>query len=127
MMRALRRAFTRLEAERPDGIVLVPTGPAFQVRQAIIDHLRRLRLPSITALPSGWAESGGLVTYGANAVADYRYAATFVDRILKGAKPADIPIEQLGNFELVINLKAARELGIEMPRSILVRATRIID
>lgn len=124
---SLRQAFIRLEAERVGGIVVVPTAPALQLRHAIIDHARRLRLPSISGLPPMWAESGGLMNYGANALADYRYAASFVDRILRGAKPAEMPVEQLGRFELVINLKTAREIGVEIPRSILARADRVIE
>jgi putative ABC transport system substrate-binding protein len=123
---SLRQAFIRLEAERPGGIVVLSTAPAQQLRHVIIGHARRLRLPSITALPGG-AESGWLVSYGADALANYRYAASFVDRILKGAKPAEMPVEQLGRFELVVNLKAAHEIGITIPRSILGRADRVIE
>jgi putative ABC transport system substrate-binding protein len=85
-----------------------------------------LRLPSINSLPAEWAQAGGLVTYGPDWQKTYRYAATFVDRILKGANPADMPIEQ-PSIEVVVNLRTAREIGVSIPQSILVRADRILQ
>jgi len=79
---------------------------------------------------SGWAvmaNSGALCTYGPRLVESYRRTAYFVDRILKGAQPADLPIEQPTVFELVVNLNSARTLGITVPQSVLVRADRVID
>jgi len=86
-----------------------------------------LRLPSISSLPAAWAEAGGLISYGPNFLESYRYAATFVDRILKGAKPAELPVEQPAVFEVVINLRTAREIGVTIPPSILLRADRVIE
>ena len=72
-------------------------------------------------------EAGGLAAYSANSAANYRHAATFVDKILRGAKPADLPIEQPTKFELAVNMKTAKALGVTIPQSVLVRVTRVIE
>ena len=123
----VRQAFVALERERPEGIVVASTGQTFQLRHEIVGHAGRLRLPSISSLPAAWAEAGGLISYGPNFLESYRYAATFVDRILKGAKPAELPVEQPAVFEVVINLRTAREIGVTIPPSILLRADRVIE
>jgi putative ABC transport system substrate-binding protein len=123
----VQQAFARLEEERPEGLVVAPSGLTWQFRNEIIREARRLRLPSITSLPAGWADSGGLATYGTNFVDAYRYAATYVDRIFKGAKPAELPVEQTTKFEFVINLKTAREIGVKIPQSVLLRADRVTE
>jgi putative ABC transport system substrate-binding protein len=124
----VRQAFATLEKERPEGIVVVGTGRTNQLRHEIIGHARRLRLPSISALPGvAWAEAGGLITYAANLLESYRDAARYVDRILKGANPAEIPVEQSARFEFVVNLRTAREIGVTIPPSILLRADRVIE
>ena len=116
-----------LEKERPDGLVVAGIGLLYGFGNEIIAHARRLRVPSISSFPAAWAEAGGLVTYGPNFLESYRYAATYVDRILKGAKPAEIPVEQPARFEFVVNLKTAREIGIKIPPSVLLRADRVIE
>jgi putative ABC transport system substrate-binding protein len=121
------QAFAELEKGRPDALVVVATGATFALRQEILAHARRLRLPSISSLPPAWVEAGGLLNYGPNFLETYRYVATFVDRILKGANPAEMPVEQPAKFELVVNLKAAREIGVTIPSSILLRADRVIE
>ena len=123
----VRRAFERLEAERPQGLVVAASGFTWQFRNEIIREARRLRLPSITGLPAGWADSGGLATYGASFLHSYRYAANYVDRIFKGTKPSELPVEQIAKFELVVNLRTAREIGVKIPQSVLLRADRVIE
>ena len=84
------------------------------------------RLPAIYFF-SLFPEDGGLLSYGGSTEDSYRRAASHVDRILKGAKPADLPVDQATKYELVVNLKAARALGIAIPRSLLLRADRVIE
>jgi putative ABC transport system substrate-binding protein len=123
---SLREAFATLEKDRPDGIVVPTTPVLFNLRREIIDGARRLRLSAITGLPA-IAEGGLLLSYGANFLESYRYAASYVDRILKGAKPAELPVEQISKFELVLNMKTAREIDLAIPQSILLRADRVIE
>jgi putative ABC transport system substrate-binding protein len=123
----VRQAFKQAEKEGAQAVVVASTGSAWQLRHETIAEARRLRLPSITALPAGWAQAGGLVTYGPNFLESFRYAASYVDRILKGAKPAQMPIELPAKFEFVINLHTARELGVKIPPAILLRADRVIE
>ncbi len=95
-------------------------------RKQIIDLATRSRLPAIYDTRD-WAENGGLISYGADRVDMYRRAAMYVDKILRGAKPADLPIEQPTKVELVVNLPAAKKIGLTIPQSILVRAERVIE
>jgi putative ABC transport system substrate-binding protein len=84
------------------------------------------RLPAIS-FNRAWVEGGGLIAYGPNTTDNYRRAAHFVDKILKGAKPADLPVERPTKIELTINLKVAQSLGIEVPASLLARADEVIE
>ena len=94
-------------------------------RKQIVELAVKSRLPAIYPLPE-FVEAGGLMSYGANFADLYRRAATYVDKILKGAKPADLPVEQPTKFELIINLKAAKQIGLTIPPNVLVRADKVI-
>ena len=101
-------------------------GPVFTANlKRIADLAAKSRLPSIFPFPA-YADAGGLVTYGPDRVDLFRRAATFVDKILKGAKPGDLPIDRAIRFELVINMKTAKALDITIPQSVLLRAERLI-
>lgn len=109
------------------GAVLILGSPIFNSQRTQITELAaKNRLPSIF-LASEFADAGGLVTYGPDRADMFRRVATYVDKILKGARPADLPVEQPTKFELVINLKAAKQIGVKIPNSILVRAERVIE
>ena len=95
-------------------------------REQIVDFTATQRMPAIFNRRK-LVEAGGLMSYGANIADMYRRAATYVDKILKGAKPADLPVEQPTKFELVINLKTAKALGLTVPQSILIRADHVIQ
>jgi putative ABC transport system substrate-binding protein len=122
----LPAAFARMARRRP-GAVIVLADPLF-VREA--SHLVRLaadqRLPVMYGLRE-IVEAGGLMAYGANFADLFRRAATYVDKILRGARPADLPVEQASKFELVINLKTAKALGLTIPQSLLLRADHVIE
>jgi putative tryptophan/tyrosine transport system substrate-binding protein len=92
----------------------------------IIDFLANNRLPAMYQMREN-VVAGGLISYGANLPDLYRRAATYVDKILKGAKPADLPVEQPPKFELAINLKTAKTLGINMPATLLARADEVVE
>ena len=108
------------------GAILVGGGLFNGYRREIADLAIKYRLPSISAAPA-FARAGGLMSYGQNSSEQSRRAAVYVDKLFKGAKPADLPVEQPTKFELVINMKTARMLGITVPQSILVRADRVIE
>ena len=94
-------------------------------RKRIVDFALKSRLPSVYQ-NSEAVDAGGLLFYGADVADSYRRVAYYVDRILKGAKPADLPVEQPTKFELVINLKTAKQIGLTIPQSMLYRADRVI-
>ena len=97
-----------------------------QQRSQIVELTLKHRLPSISA-DSMYAEAGGLINYGTNLTEHFRYVATFVDKILKGAKPADLPVEQPTKFELIINGKTAKALRLKIPQSLLISADKVIE
>ena len=120
------RAFLAIASERADALIVFPSPMFFSERRRIVVLVSKHRLPSMFNAKE-FVELGGLLSYGA-AIADLnRRAAIHVDKILKGAKPADLPVEQPTKFDLVINLKAAKALGLTIPQSLLVRADELIQ
>jgi putative tryptophan/tyrosine transport system substrate-binding protein len=119
------RVFAALSRERPDGLY-VRGGPLMSANQKrIISFALKSRLPSMYPYIEA-VDAGGLMSYGADLADSYRRVAYFVDKILKGAKPADLPVEQPTKFELVINLKTAKQIGLTIPPDVVARATKII-
>ncbi len=117
-------AFSAVGRARAQALYIME-GPPFSDAQTTLSHVSKARLPAIHA--TRWfAEGGGLMSYGANQTDMFRRAAGYVDKILKGAKPGDLPIEQPTRFELVVNLKTAKALGITIPESILLQADEVI-
>jgi len=119
------RAFAAMAGSRVDSVVVTEDGEFAAHFRAIAALALKNRLPSIGA--KEYAEAGGLIGYGANILALYRRGAYFVDRILRGAKPADLPVEQPTKFELVFNLRTAKALGRTLPETFLVRADEVIE
>ncbi len=122
----LPAAFRRMKAEGIDGIVVLRSGFLVRLRGQITTHFREARLPSLFGHVSEVA-AGGLMAYGADTKALFYGAASYVDRILKGANPAEMPISQATKFNLTVNLKTAKALCITFPPSILLRATKVIE
>ena len=119
------KVFAALNRQRPDGLY-VPAGPLMNINQKrIVGLALKSRLPSVYNTRE-FVEAGGLMSYGADIAESYQRVAYFVDRILKGAKPADLPVEQPTKFELVINLKTAKQIGLTIPPEVLARANKLI-
>jgi putative ABC transport system substrate-binding protein len=123
---AVDRAFATVRRERPSGLVVHGDEVLSVHRRRITDHAVKLRLPAVYT-QSGWTDGGGLISYGTSFPDIYRRAASYVDKILKGARPADLPVEQPSTFELVINLKTAKAMDLTIPQSLVVRADRVIE
>jgi putative ABC transport system substrate-binding protein len=122
----LLRAFEAMTKRPPDGLVMFFDAKSGGYRQLVADFAKKQRLPSMF----GWKEfvvAGGLMSYAADVRELFRRASTYVDRILKGARPGDLPIEQPTRFELVINLRTARAIGTTIPPALLLQADQIID
>jgi ABC-type uncharacterized transport system substrate-binding protein len=122
----LERAFSMMAKARAEALIVIADPMFLSQRRQIANLAMTKRLPSVFARNEN-VEAGGLMSYGAVLGDMYRHAATYVDKILKGAKPADLPVEQPTKFELVINLKTARALGLTIPPSVLGRADGIIE
>ena len=119
------KVFAALNKQRPDGLY-VPSGALMVTNQKrTISFALEIRLPSMHSNREA-VDAGGLMYYGADVADSYRRVAYYVDRILKGAKPADLPVEQPKKFELVINLKTAKQIGLIIPQSVLYRADKVI-
>src|SRR5437773_183356 len=120
------RVFAALNKQRPDGLYVPRRGPLMNANEKrIAGFALKSRLPSVYGYRGG-VEAGGLMYYGADLADSYRRVAYYVDKILKGAKPADLPVEQPKKFELVINLKTAKQIGLTIPPSVLARADKVI-
>jgi ABC-type uncharacterized transport system substrate-binding protein len=119
-------AFSDMRGKRPGALIVLSDAMFLSQNAQIVGLAAKSRLPAMYA-ESEFIVAGGLMSYGSNLVVQYRRAATYVDKILRGAKPADLPVEQPTKFELVINVKTAKALGIEIPQSILVRADKVIE
>ena len=124
--RELEQAFADLVRDRPDALMLLVDPLTLSQRIRIVEFATEQRLPAIYE-SSEFVDAGGLVSYGANRDDLVRRSATYVDKILRGAKPGDLPIEQPDRFELVVNLRTAKALNITIPQSVLVRADRVIQ
>jgi len=122
----IEAAFAAMSSQRVDGILVLRDAVFRAQRTQITALAAKNRLPAVYGLREE-AEAGGLIAYGASVPQLYRRAAAYVDKILKGAKPADLPIEQPTTFELVINLKTAKALGLTIPPSLLQRADQVIE
>jgi putative ABC transport system substrate-binding protein len=120
-------AFSAMTRERAGALVIAPlfTGSALGLGPKVADLAARNRLPAVSD-GIRFPEAGGLMSYGANRIDLQRRAAIFVDKILRGAKPADVPVEQPTRFELIMNLKAAKQIGLTIPPNVLARADRVI-
>jgi len=123
--KGLESVFQTAKQKQVGAIMMIPTGPFFAERKRIVELAGKHRLPAIYP-QKAFVDQGGLMYYGADQADSYRRVATYVDKILKGAKPADLPVEQPTKFELVINLKTAKQIGLTIPSSVLARADRVI-
>jgi putative ABC transport system substrate-binding protein len=120
------RAFSDISRARAGALTVLGSTMFANERRRLVDLAAKNRLPAVYTLRE-YVDAGGLMAYGPNAADMYRRAATYVDKILKGAKPADLPVQQPTKFELVINLKAAKALGLTIPPSLLERADQVIE
>ena len=122
----IKAAFVRMKIGRPDALIVLQDALTLQHRKEIIDFTVENRLPGMFVARE-WVVSGGLMSYGENLAEMYRRGAYFVDKILKGAKPVDLPVEQVTKFELIINLKTAKAMGWAIPPQILATADDVIE
>jgi putative ABC transport system substrate-binding protein len=119
------RSFAALNKDRPDGLYVLASTLMYAYEKRTVGFAFKNRLPSMYNRREA-VDAGGLMSYGADIADSYRRVAYFVDRILKGAKPADLPVEQPTKFELVINLKTAKQIGLTISPNVLARANRVI-
>ena len=120
------RTFAVMSRQKVGGLIVLPSPMFFSEQSRIVNLAAKHRLPAMFFL-RGFVEAGGLMSYGPSLLDSYRQAAAYVDRILKRAKPAELPVEQPSKYELVINLKTAKVLGLTIPPSLLARADEIIQ
>nr|MBI3612990.1 ABC transporter substrate-binding protein [Nitrospirota bacterium] len=122
----VERSFTAMTRKPPDALIVLQDPFTILHRQRIADLALKTRLPAVSTFRE-FAEAGGFMSYGASLADLWRRGATFVDKILNGARPADLPVEQPTKFELVVNLKTAKALGLTIPPSVLIRADQVIQ
>jgi putative ABC transport system substrate-binding protein len=121
----IEAAFRAAGKERAGAVLVLSSLVLNSHRKQVVHSALKSRLPAIYPLRE-YVEAGGLMYYGANTLDLFRRAATYVDKILKGAKPADLPVEQPIKFEFIINLKAAKQIGLTIPPNVLARADKVI-
>jgi putative ABC transport system substrate-binding protein len=124
--REIDNAFAAITTERAGAVIVLAETVTLNHRKQIVDHAIRRRLPTVSQFGE-FAEAGSLLTYGPSLLDQHRRAATYVDKLLKGAKAADLPVAQPTTFELVINLKTAKALGLTIPQAVLLRGDRVIQ
>jgi putative ABC transport system substrate-binding protein len=122
----LARAFVTARASRPNAMVVGPDPLFFNQRNQILEFARTARLPAIYPFRN-FVDAGGLISYSLSSLEVSRVVARYVDKILRGTKPADLPVEQPTKFELVVNMKTAKALGLTVPPSLLLRADQVIE
>ena len=122
---SLESAFSTINQERPDALLVGSSALTLRNRARVVDFTAKRRLPTIYDSKL-FVNAGGLMSYGPKSTDNYRRAATYVDKILRGAKPAELPVEQPTKFDLIINLKTAKQLGLTIPPSVLYRADKVI-
>jgi putative tryptophan/tyrosine transport system substrate-binding protein len=122
----IERAISTLSREPDSGLIAMPDSFNMVHRQTIITLVDRYRLPAMYYFPF-FARDGGLISYGPDEIDMFRRTAGYVDRILKGAKASDLPVQQPTKYELVINLKTAKALGLEVPAQLLARADEVLE
>jgi putative ABC transport system substrate-binding protein len=122
----LEAALGKIKGDGATAVIVVPDPMLLSLAPRIQAQLVKQRLPAVHA-ETGWRQQGGLMLFGSSLVDHFRQAATLVDKILRGASPGDLPVEQSSRFELIINLKTARALGLTVPQSLLLRADQLID
>ena len=122
----LPAAFASIQGARPGAVLVLQSPPVVALQSQIADFGLRARLPTMY-IDSEFPDLGGLASYGPDYADMFRRSATFVDKVLRGAKPRDLPVEQVERFELVINLKTAKRIGLQIPSSVRLQASRVIE
>jgi putative ABC transport system substrate-binding protein len=122
----ISNAFAAMASQNTEALIVPLEGLFQQEKNQILGLVAKQRLPSIAAYRE-YVEAGGLISYGQSVGESYRRAATYIDKIFKGANPGELPVEQPTKFELFINMKTAKALGIKVPQSLLVQATKVIE
>lgn len=120
------QAFSRIAGDHVEAVIVFPSSMLFTERRRIVEHAEKLRLP-LMAMSKEFVQIGGLISYGSDITNFNRLSIAYVDKILRGAKPADLPVEQPTKFELAINLKTAKTLGLTLPPTLLARADEVVE